>query len=336
MPATAIDIGNHTIKALVANPGPNPTIESFASIPNSTGISVAKDEAQAAQLLEVIEKFFSEFKLPKSDVRLSLPEEVVATKVIHIPPLTDSELASAIDWQAEQHIPIPVQELSLEYQVLYRPPKKEKNQAMRVLLVGTRKEVVDLYTDIFLNLGIQPAIMETQIFSLIRALGFEEQDPTSMIVHIGASNTQIAIIEQVEIQLAANKAGGGKVFTKSIQQSIENLTKEQAEEYKKSYGLLQDQLEGKIRDAILPSLNSIGQEINKTLLFYNNQKPNAPISRIVITGGSSQMPGIVEFFTDLTGTEVLMASPFAPAKGEIPDSNQQIYIVCMGLLMRKK
>ncbi len=335
MPATAIDIGTHTIKALVGKPGKNPVINNFAYAPNPTGLSVAEDEAQANQLLEVIDSFFHDYKLPKSEIRLSLPEEVVSTKVIHLPPLTDSELAYAIDWQAEQHIPIPLNHLTLEYQVLYRPPKRDKDQAMRVLLIGTKKNVVDLYTDIFLNLGIQPAILETQVFSIIRSLGFDRRDPTTMIVHLGASNTQIIIVEQNEVQLAANKSGGGKLFTKSIQQSIQNLTKDQAEEYKKSYGLLQDQLEGKIRNAIDPAINSVAQEVNKTLRFYNNQKPDAPVTRIVLSGGTSQMPGIVEYFANITSTEVLIAAPFAPARGSAPEENQQAFLVCMGMMMRE-
>jgi type IV pilus assembly protein PilM len=177
--------------------------------------------------------------------------------------------------------------------------------------------------------------METQLFSMIRALGFEPNDPTTMIVHIGANNTQLAIISQTELALASNKTGGGTLFTKSIQQAVENLEQTQAQEYKHAYGLDPNQLQGKIRQAIMPGLNSVGQEVNKTLRFYNNQHPDDLVKRIVLSGGSAELPGLIEYFAELTGIEVLRASPFAPAQGNIPEDNRQAFIVTMGLMMRR-
>jgi len=334
MPATAIDIGTSSIKAISGKPGKNPVINRVAEIPNTSGVSVPKDNNQASKLLEVVSQLIHDYKLPKTDVRLSLPEEIVSTKVINLPPLSDAELASAIDWQAEQHIPIPLDQLALEYQVLYRPPAKQKDQPMKVLLVGARNNIIEEYVNIFFNLGIQPTVLETQIFSIIRALDFTVDDPASIVVHLGANNIQLTVVHQTEIGLATNKKGGGELLTKAVQQVVSNLTVEQAEEYKKAYGLIDDQLQGKIKDAMLPALNPIGQEIIKTIRFYNNEQPNAHISRIVLTGGLAQMPGIIEYFTQLSGIEVLLAEPFATCSGVTPEKNRQAFIVCSGLMMR--
>ena len=334
MPATAIDIGTHSIKVISGKPGKNPVINRVAEVPNTTGISIPKDNNQANKLLEIISQLFHDYKLPKTDVRLSLPEEIVSTKVINLPPLSDAELASAIDWQAEQHIPIPLDQLSLEYQVLYRPPAKQKDQPMKVLLVGARNNIIEQFINIFLNLGIQPTILETQIFSIMRALDFTVDDPTSLVVHIGANNIQLAVVNKTEIGLATNKKGGGELFTKAVQQLVSNLTLEQAEEYKKAYGLDQTQLQGKIKEAIMPALNPIGQEIMKTIRFFNNEQPNANISRIVLTGAVAQMPGIIEYFTQLSNIEVLLAEPFASFSGSLPENNKQAFIVCSGLMLR--
>ena len=336
MPATAIDIGSNQIKVLSGKAGSKPVIEKVAAVANPIKVSYPHDDSQAEKLVQTIDKIFHDHKLDKTEVRLSLPEERVSTKIINLPPLTDAELASAIDWQAEQHIPIPLNQLTLEYQVLYRPDKKVKDQPMRVMLVGSRRETVQLYTDVFTSLGIQPTVMETQIFSAIRALGFESTDPTTLMIDLGANNTQLAIIHQAELQLAVNKIGGGNLLTKAVQQGITNITEQQAEDYKKTYGLNPDQLEGKIQQAILPALNSIGQEVVKTWRYYNNNHSQQPVVRIVLTGGTAQMPGIIEYFTQLTGSEVLVASPFLPASGNIPEKDHQTFMVCMGLLMREK
>jgi type IV pilus assembly protein PilM len=336
MPAsTAIDIGSYSIKVITGKPGKNPFVDKVIEVPNNLDISYPHDDNQAEKLLNFLADIFHDNRLPKTDVRLSLPEDAVSTQVIELPPLSDAELASAIDWQAEQHIPIPLEKLSLEYQILHRPPKKVKDEPMRVLLVGAKKDLVDRYTNVFLNLGIQPKILETQMFSIIRALGFEKQDPTTLIAHVGHSSTQMSVVSQAEFKLVINHQSGGSLLTKTLKQSIENINQEQAAEYKHSYGLMKDQLQGKIRDALIPAVESFAKEIQKTLRYYNSQYPQDKISRIVISGGTAQLRGLVEYLTKLTNNEVLMASPFGVAKGNIPEQNQQAMIVCMGLLMRK-
>lgn len=334
MPATAIDIGTYSIKALSGKPGTNPKIEKSAEILNTLDLAYPKDDIEAEKLMNLLDGFINDHKLPKNDVRLSLPEEAVSTKVIEIPPLSDAELASAIGWQAEQHIPIPQEELTLEYQVLYKPPKKDKNSPMRVLIVGTKTDLVERYTDIFLNLGIQPNVLETQVFSILRSLGFEKQDPTSMVVHIGASSMLLTVISQAELKLTINHQGGGELLTKTLQQAVENLTPEQAEQYKINYGLDAGQLQGKIRQNLMSPIESLTNQIIKTLKFYNNQNNQDPITRLVLSGGTARLPGLIDHLSNITGLEVLMSAPFATAQGDIPDNNHQAFIVCTGLMMR--
>jgi len=336
MPATAIDIGTHNIKALTGKPGSNPKIEKIISTPNTTGIDYPSNDPDAEKLLNFLQTFIQDYKIPTSDVRLSLPEAAIATKIIDLPPLNQAELASAIDWQAEQHIPIALENLALEYKVLYKPPKNIKDEPMKVLLVGTRKDIVERYTNVFLNLGIQPKILETQILSVIRALGFEKSDPNTLVAHIGASHTQLAIISQAQLKLVVNHQSGGNLLTKRLQQNIENLNSEQAEQYKKQYGLIPDQLQGKIYQALLPAVDGITKDIQKTLRFYNSQNPNDEVIRLVLSGGTANLPGLIEHLAKNTNTEVLLISPFATVEAEVPpDIDPRSMSVCMGLIMRK-
>lgn len=335
MPATAIDIGSYAIKALVGQPGKQPVINKAAFMLNSTGLAFPEDDSQAEKIMAVLDKFIHDYKLPIEDIRLSLPEEVVATKIINLPPLSDAELASAIDWQAEQYLPIPLEEMTLEYRVLFRPTKKDKNQPMRVFLVASRKTIVERYTGMFLSLGIQPKVMETQILSIIRSLGFEPNDPATMLVHFGANNTQLAIVNQGELKLAVNQKGGGSLLTKAISQTIDNLPIEQAEQYKCEAGIKPEPYEGKIRQILLPAIESLVSEIVKTLRYYNNQNTDQAVKQIVVSGGGSQLPGLMEYLTQATDCQILAASPLAVAKGDIPTDNQSSFIVDVGLLMRR-
>lgn len=334
MPALALDIGTYTIKAVYAKPGKQPEIIRVVEIFNPLGVSLPTDDNQMEKLGQTLDTLIKDNNFSTTDVRLALPETVVSTKVISLPRLTDAELASAINWQAEQHIPIPPEELSLEYQVLYRPPKSDPNSQMRVLLVGVRKAIIERYVTLFTNLGIEPTILETQTISVIRAAQFEPTDPTTLVIHLGASTMNMAIVHQGLIEFVITHLSGGQVLTRALEQQI-GLDAAQSEGYKRTYGLDEGQFQGKVRQALLPGVKMMVSEFAKALRFFASQHPSDAVKRVLLSGGAAQLPGFFQYITQELGVEVLLAAPFAQTKGVAPDSNHAALTVCIGLLMRE-
>jgi len=282
----------------------------------------------------MIANLLNDYKLDASDVRLSLPESIIANKVIEVPVLTDAELASAVGWQAEQYIPIPKDDLSLEYQVLFRPDKKMPDAKMKVLLVASRKSFVRKLNDIFLNLGIEPTVMETQMFSVIRALNLRSDDPETLIVHMGASNLDLAVVANGMFDFIFSTKNGAQLLTNAIAQSFA-LDLKQAEEYKITYGLNPEQLDGKLIQVILPIVNNVVVEIQKALRYFSQLHPGQTIKRVVLSGGPAEMIGFSQYLAQQINTEVFLMAPFAEAKGQIPETKHLHFTVCMGLVMRK-
>ena len=336
MSALALDIGTYTIKAISAKPGKKIEIERMVEIFNPLGVAIASDEALSQKLIDIIDPLITDNKLPRTDVRLSLPETVVSTKLIELPVLSDAELASAIGWQAEQHIPIPPDQLSLQYQVLYRPAKDKQNEEkMRVLLVGTHKDIVEKYTNVFLSLGIEPKLLETQMLSVLRALDMTAEEPPTLVVQMGASSTQMAMVYQGELRFVTSQMTGGQSLTQVLEKQI-NLNKQQAEEYKRTYGLDPQQFQGKVRETLLPVISIFINEIKKAMTFFVNQNPGVSAQRILLSGGPTLLPGLVQHITQELGAEVLVAAPFSQALGAVPEGNHPTWTVCVGLLMREE
>jgi len=334
MSITALDIGTHTIKALSAKNGKQINILQAVDIPNSLNIVIPQSDQETTQFSEMIANLINDYKLDASDVRLSLPESVIANKVIEVPVLTDAELASAIGWQAEQFIPIPKEDLSLEYQVLARPDKKLPDAKMKVLLVASRKSFIEKLNDIFLNLGIEPTVMETQMFSVIRALNIRTDDPETLIAHMGASNLDLAVIANGMFDFIFSSKNGSQLLTNAIAQSF-GLDLKQAEEYKITCGLNPEQLEGKLVQVVLPIVNNVVVEIQKALRYFSQIHPGQTIKKVVLSGGPAEMIGFSQYLAQQVNTEVLLMAPFAETKGQIPENKQLHYTVCMGLVMRK-
>lgn len=334
MSITALDIGTHTIKALSAKNAKQIHIVQAVDVPNTLNLLIPQNDQETTQFSEMIANLLNDYKLDASDVRLSLPESVIANKVIEVPVLTNAELASAIGWQAEQYIPIPKDDLSLEYQILARPEKKSPEAKMKVLLVASRKSFIEKINSIFLNLGIEPTVMETQMFSVIRALDLISDDPETLIVHMGANNLDLAVVANGMFEFIFSSKNGSQLLTNSIAQSF-GLDLKQAEEYKITYGLNAEQLEGKLVQVMLPIVNNVIVEIQKALRYYSQLHPGQTIKRVVLSGGPSEMIGFNQYLAQQINAEILLMAPFAKAKGQIPETKQLHYTVCMGLLMRK-
>jgi type IV pilus assembly protein PilM len=205
---------------------------------------------------------------------------------------------------------------------------------MRVLLVGARKPLIERYITIFSILGIEPTILETQLLSVVRAIQFEPTDATTLVVHIGAATMSLGVVHQGEVVFVFNHMSGGQMLSRSLEQNV-GLAAEQAEEYKRTYGLQDQQFQGKITNALRPTIKVLTDEMLKAMRFFTSQFPTESVSRVLLSGGTAQLPGLVQEVTQNIGVEVLVAAPFASASGAIPDKDHAALSVCMGLLMRE-
>jgi Tfp pilus assembly PilM family ATPase len=144
----------------------------------------------------------------------------------------------------------------LQYQVLQKPEKKTPDAKMKVLLVGSQKSLIERINNIFLNIGVEATLMETQIFSIIRALDIQSNDPEIMILHMGASGNDLAVVNNGLFEFVFNSKTGSALLDAAIAQSF-NLDLKQASEYKIHYGLDQSQLEGKLVQVMAPIVNNL-------------------------------------------------------------------------------
>ena len=330
MPTLALDLGTYSIKVLIGKPGKSAQVTKAFEVINPTGIAHPGDDAQAEQLRQMMTTLWQDYSLPKAQLRLSLPESVVATKVISIPPLSDSELASAIQWQAERHIPIPKEELSLQYQVIARPANKQ-DANMQVLLVGARKPLVERYLSLFQDIGVEPTLVETQAVSVYRNVGVAESDPVTLIAHLGASELVLQVVTAGRLDFVVSHMGGGTLLTRVLQTTL-NLEAGQTEQYVRAYGLDETQFEGKVRDILLPQAREWLREMRIAMQYYANEHTGASVQRIILSGGVASLRNFAGLVSAELGTEVLVAAPFGPSGVVENVSNPPSFVVAMGLL----
>jgi type IV pilus assembly protein PilM len=143
----------------------------------------APDAKSQTMLAETIKKLVNDTKIEGNQVVTALPEKQVYSRIIQLPPLSEAELSSAIEFEAEQYIPLPLEKVQLEYTVLEKPAKTEQGAKMNVLLIAAQKEAVEQLVHLLDMSGLVPQALETEILAIERALAAYAD--TSLIVNVG-------------------------------------------------------------------------------------------------------------------------------------------------------
>lgn len=331
-----LDIGRAFIKVVqvkVNGSRVSLTAAGSAATPGDGLKSEAKPQLKV--LSQTVKNLVKSAKVSGNKCAVSIVESQAVTRLTQFPNLTEKELASAIKYEADQYIPLPLSDVNLQYKVVSRPEPGSGGK-MEVLLVAAPKRVVLKYLDIIKAAGLSLYAIETESSSLARAL-FLPTDPPSLIVSIGAESTDLIIVKGGNVFFTRCVSTGGASLTKAIIGEFK-LAQNQAEEYKMAYGILEDKLSGKIAAILKPVLEVVVSEILKAVEYAKSRTQGDTIARIIICGGGSYLPGLAEFITEKTSMEVSLAEPWSKFNKEglllkMPGQGS-FYSVATGLALR--
>jgi type IV pilus assembly protein PilM len=328
-----VDIGSYSIKMVVLEKdGQGFRLDKIASAYNPVGHFLPGDDKQFEQLTIAVKGLLVENKLVGKKLAMSLPENHVFSSIVEMPTLTAAELSSAIQWEAEQHLPISLKSVNLEYSVIEKYDNK-----MKVLLVAAKKEVVDRLMSLSEMLESEVSLLETSLLALGRSYLINSNEKSSvMLCNMGALSTDIMILKDFKPVFLHSVATGGLALTRGIERGLA-IKASQAEEYKRAYGLDKTQLEGKVASMITPVLNVILSEVKKSIQYFQSEGQRGQIGRVIISGGGAYLPELASYMTSVLGFEVVMLNPFEKIKVDGVSLPKEIasFGVAMGLAARE-
>lgn len=333
-----LDIGTTSIKVVwLTKSGEGYVLNSVLTSPSPVKGMISESPLDQQEMAQIIAKIVQDASIDVKGVNVALPESQVYTRVIEMPVLSDKELASAIYWEAEQYIPVPLNTITLDYKVLHRPAPQEGTK-MTVLLVGAPTILINKYEHVLSLAGMTIESLETEILSVLRAVVVGDNFPTSMILNIGAINSSLAIVKNNVLSFTYSIPTGGIALSRAIAADF-GFSINQAEEYKKVYGLSEANFSGKIGKATEPILSSILTETKKSLAYYGEKYPEDPIKQIILSGGTAKLPGLNSYFAQNLGIETVVANPWKIlASQEVPKEildDAPSYTISVGLAMRE-
>jgi len=333
-----LDIGTHSIKiAQLEHQKDGYHLAAFGSGPSTGKGLLSEAESDLIALAEAIKSLCREAKIKTKNVATALPQDLVFTRIVTVPKLSEEELVSSLKWEAEQFIPIPLSEVTLAHQVVgqIKDGQKERN---KVFMVAAPNRLIDKVLKVLETAELTPVSLETEIISMARSLVKPDGD-TAMLVDFGAKATDLAVADNGQVVLVHSLGIAGETLTKALVTQL-GLESSQAEAYKRAYGADPAKLEGKLLQTIGPILEKITVEMEKTIQFYQTSSGQKKISRIILTGGAAGLPEIAALLTKKLNLEIQLGDPFVQIKKDgletkIPSGKAFIFAVAVGLAMKK-
>jgi type IV pilus assembly protein PilM len=224
--------------------------------------------------------------------------------------MNEEELAESIQWEAEQYIPFDIQDVNIDYQILQGGAQTGDGN-MDVLLVAVKKSKITDYTSVLHQAGKNPMVVDVDVFALQNAYEVNynpEPDQTIALVNIGASVTNIAIMQGTNSVFWRDISIGGNQYTDVIQKEL-NLSFEKAEALKRGEEAAGENAD-KLNQILKQVSQDVGSEVQKTLDFFKATTSGESATKIMLTGGSSRVPGLQELLAERFGVPVEMFNPF--------------------------
>lgn len=336
--AIGLDIGSYSIKLIeLARDGDRVGLVSAGSIPMPPKAMRSPLAADTEAVAVAIRQLIKDVGTKSRDVTIALPESKVFTRVIEVPQLSTRELSSAIKWEAEQYIPLPLDQVNVDYTVL-REAKDTPTNKMEVLLVAAPKSLVDRYLTIVELAELTAVGAETEIIATSRAVARSIPTvKTVMVVSMGAQTTDIAVLKSGVLAFTRSVGSGGEAITRAIAQSLD-FSVSQAEEYKRTYGLTKDKLEGKIASSAKPIMDTIVAEMKRAIAFFDEKYRDQHVETILLTGGTARLPGMVVYLAETLNFEVQLANPWVgiakDARFNMLNTEGPNFCVAVGLALR--
>ena len=318
-----------------------------------------RDEEKLAKIIKESLKKVKGEKLKTKYVVASLPEEKAFLQVIQLPKLEEKDLKAAIQFEAENYIPLPVEEVYLDYQVV--PPLYNHLDHFDVLIAALPKRIIDPYLTSLKGAGLIPKVLEIESQAIARALIKNEISSFPvLLIDLGATRTSFIIFSGYSLRFTTSILVSSQKFTEAISKNL-NVDFKKAEELKINYGLeekvkleIKDKKtevkkeKGKIFEALIPVLTDFLEQLRRYLDYYQTHTshehlpPNGKvISKIFLCGGGANLKGLTDFLSTELKIPVELGNPWInilpkPLK-EVPElsySESLKYTTALGLALR--
>lgn len=317
-----------------------------------------KDKETLAKIIKAAFKKVKGEKINSKHVIVSLPEEKAFLQVIQLPKMPEEDIKSAIVYEAENYIPLSIEKVYFDYQVL--KPLCNHLDHLDILLAALPREIVDPYIDCLKLAGLKPKALEIESLAIGRALIKNEvANSPVLLIDLGATRTSFVVFSGDCVRFTSSIPISSKGFTEIISKNL-GIAFAEADSFKIKYGLgekihfkmgdgIEKKIEkGRIFEALIPALVDLIQQIKNHIDYYQTHTSHEHLPsngkttpKILLCGGGANLKGLPELLSLELKTPVEIANPwinvFPVGKKEttkLPLEKAIGYTTAIGLALR--
>ena len=263
---------------------------------------------------------------------LAIPAAKTFSRTVELPEVNDKELAEAVRMEAEQYIPVALEDLYIDYEIISKKDKK-----VELLVAATPRKIVDSYLTLARLVNLDVVCIETTISSSSRLfLQAEASEVPTVIIDFGSISSDITIFDK-KLVVTGTVMGGGDNFTEFISQKL-GVNMQEAGIIKTKYGLGLSKKQKEITESMNPVLEQLIKEIKRMIRYYEERiGTQNKIGQIVTMGGGANMPGLSDYLTNSLRIPVRMCDPWQKldfAGLQPPNTTEKsMYITAAGLAL---
>lgn len=227
-------------------------------------------------------------------VAASLPVLHSFSRIINLPPLEGKDVFEAVRTEAEQYIPIPLNDLYLDYRMVEKTPESQD-----YLVAAVPKKVADSYLELCNKLKLQLVCLEPSILSVSRIVQHaEKSDLPTLVIDCGSNTTDLIIFNESSVRVTGTIKFGGETLTQNIIDKFK-VSYEEAAKMKSTRGIDPGPGQGKMVSALSKSLQFLASEIKKIIRYYEERDKDqqAKVGQIILLGGGANLPGFSTYLT---------------------------------------
>jgi type IV pilus assembly protein PilM len=314
-----LDISSTSVKLLeLVKDGEKYKVQSMAIEPLPDNAVVEKNIQDVDAVGETIQKAVKRSGTKTKNAAVAVAGSAVITKVITMPAgLSDSELESQIELEADQYIPYPLEEINLDFEVLGQSANNE--DTIDVLLAASRSENIELRSAALSLGGLTPKIVDVEAYTIensSKLISYQikrddeeennDDDKIIAVIDIGATMTSLNVVENHHLIYTREQSFGGKQLTEEIMRRY-GLAYDEAGRLKKEGGLPDNY----IPEVLEPFKQTIAQQVSRFLQFFYTSGTHNVVDMIALAGGCASIPGIDELVESQLDTPTVIANPFA-------------------------
>lgn len=297
-----LDIGSTAVRLVeLHGNGQQKILARYAYVPVDSKISLSDAKSDQQKLAQIIADLVGQAKVSTKNVAVGIPSARVFTTVADIDRVPHNELGRAIHYQADALIPTPLNESKIDWALLGDSPADKTK--MEILLTSVPNAFVEQRLDLLESIGLNVIAFEPDNLALARALVPVGLPGAVMVLDIGRKSSDIVVSMQDAPRLTRAIPTGMESVLKSAAQNL-NVDDKQAEQFVFKFGLNKDKLDGQVYQAIIGTVDTLINEVDKSIKFFQTRYTNAKIDRIIVTGGASALPEFPLYLANKFGVNV--------------------------------